>query len=150
MNRKPLRIQESLLVVLRDTLQRLASAQPLKSTLPCRPSSSASFVSASPISKHNPPRCAVFSTSRVIESPKLEDDERSLTLTNHIYVLRHGARSTLRQDEMVTDVVFRKLFEIERAIGIRDSSTIRMMVIDAQDRVLQMEWDLKRSLHRLR
>ncbi len=51
---------------------------------------------------------------------------------------------------MVTDVVFRKLFEIERAIGIRDSSTIRMMVIDAQDRVLQMEWDLKRSLHRLR
>ncbi len=49
---------------------------------------------------------------------------------------------------MVTDVVFRKLFEIERAIGIRDSSTIRMMVIDAQDRVLQMEWDLKRSLHR--
>jgi hypothetical protein len=47
---------------------------------------------------------------------------------------------------MITDVLFRKLFEIERAIGVEDSSTIRMMVIDAQDRVLQMEWDLKRSL----
>jgi hypothetical protein len=49
---------------------------------------------------------------------------------------------------MIADELFRKLFEIERAIGVEDLSTIRTMVIDAQDRVLQMQWDLKRSLRR--
>ena len=49
---------------------------------------------------------------------------------------------------MITDALLRKLFEIEWAIGVEDSSTIRSMVIDAQDRVLQMQWDLKRSLRR--
>jgi hypothetical protein len=34
---------------------------------------------------------------------------------------------------MNTDALFRKLFEIERAIDFEDPSTIRMMVIDAQE-----------------
>jgi hypothetical protein len=49
---------------------------------------------------------------------------------------------------MITDALLRKLFEIEWAIGVEDSSTIRSMVIDAQDRVLQVQWDLKKSLRR--
>jgi hypothetical protein len=49
---------------------------------------------------------------------------------------------------MIADALLRKLFEIERAIGVEDSSTIRSMVIDAQDRVLQVQWDLKKSLRR--
>jgi len=43
---------------------------------------------------------------------------------------------------MITDILSRKLFEIERAIGVEAPWKIRMMVIDAQDCMLQIQREL--------
>jgi hypothetical protein len=49
---------------------------------------------------------------------------------------------------MTTNILSRKLFEIERAIGVEAPRKIRMMVIDAQDCMLQMQRELVGSSRR--
>jgi len=64
-------------VILRNTLKEL-ELNPVSDRL----SSSASFVSASLISRPNQPRYAAFSASEVIAVPKLKYDERYFNMTD--------------------------------------------------------------------
>jgi hypothetical protein len=49
---------------------------------------------------------------------------------------------------MRPDPLIQKFFAIERAIGYSDLSTLRLMVIEAEESALQLELDLHRALRR--
>jgi len=48
---------------------------------------------------------------------------------------------------MDTAVILEKLIEIEKALGVRELATIRKMIIDVQESILEMQ---KRSVDTLR
>jgi hypothetical protein len=51
-----------------------------------------------------------------------------------------NTKATLKRDLLpIADALIRKPIEIERAFGVETPSTIRMMVIDAEDCALQMQ-----------
>jgi hypothetical protein len=50
---------------------------------------------------------------------------------------------------MRPDPLIQKLFAIERAIGHSDLSTLRSMVIEAEESALQLELELLEALRRL-